>query len=1044
MFQNLLISVFLWQSLPNFKLGQSTIIQTAPQSIAQRAEPLWQLTPEQVLERSLTPGESHNYQIYLKPGEYLQIIAEQRGIDLAITLFSPDNNPLVEQDKTYHFGGEESIYWIAETAGNYRLEVRSEQPNSIAGTYQLNMAALRVANTTDRLRFTAEQLSQAGDRLYQQKTRESDQAALAKYAAALKIYQELENPLQVALTHLWIGNVHKDLYQYQAALAAYHQALIKLEEINQPYYQAVVLTQLGSVDQLLANYQQALDFYQQALPLRERMRDRLGVARTFTYMGNIYQAFGEYQQALNYYQQALPLRKELQDRKGEAINLNNLGLVYWSLGDNQQALNYYQQALSIQQELGDIREQSTVLNNIGNVYRSLEDTQQALKYLNQALPLRRQVGDRRGEAATLHNLGKVYGNAGNTELALDYFDQALKIDREIDNKLGMAYTLMNLGTVHSNYGEFDPALNYYNQALSLWQTIGSRNGEAEVRYGIARVESQRGNLQIALDQIKTALAIVEDIRTNVASHDLRTSFLASKQDYYELYIDLLMQLHQQQPTSGYDALALQVSEKARARSLLDILIEAQADIRQGVDPQLLDREKWLQRQLNALETQRLALFSRETTKEQSQAILNHINLEIEKYLRENQLLQAQIRANSPRYAALTQPQPLTLAEIQQQVLDEDTLLLEYFLGEKRSYLWGVTADQITSYQLPNRQTIEEAAVGFRNTVASRITRNNLTKVATAAQSLTEMILEPVADRLGKNLGEKTGQKRLVIVADGALQYVPFAGVAVPGTGERDRDYLPLMVNNEIVTLPSASTQAILRRELRDRPSAKNTLAVLADPVFGLSDERVKMSESHTEESLVNFYARLPFTRQEAEAILAMVPEGDRFEAFDFAANRELVLSQQLNQYKIVHFATHGQANTRHPELSTLILSLVDENGKPENGFLRLHDIFNLKLPAELVVLSACQTGLGQKIRGEGIVGLTRGFMYAGAARVLVSLWYIDDEATAELMVKFYEQMWQNSLTPAAALQAAQVEMWQEEKWRSPYYWAAFTLQGEWQ
>jgi CHAT domain-containing protein len=922
--------------------------------------------------------------------------------------------------------------------------VSSEQQNRLAGNYQLNLAAVRVATATDRRGFTAEKLSQEGDILYQQRTNESYQAALAKYAAALNIYQELDNQLQVALTHLWIGNVHQELYQYQAALTDYHQALTELAEINQPYYQAVVLTQLGTVDQLLGNYQQALDFYQQAIPLRERMRDRLGFARNLTYIGNIYQALAEYQQALNYYQQALPLRKELQDRKGEAITLNNLGLVYWNLGDNKTALNYYQQALNIQQELGDIQEQATALNNIGNVYRSLAKTQQAIDYLNQALLLRRQVGDRLGEAATLHNLGKVYGNAGDTKLALDYLDRALKIDREIDNKLGMAYTLMNLGTVHNNHGEFDAALNYYHQALSLWQTMGSRNGEAEVRYGIALGESQRGNLKIALDQIKTALAIVEDIRTNVASHDLRTSFLASKQDYYELYIDLLMQLHQQQPGLGYDALALQASEKARARSLLDILIEAQADIRQGVDPQLLDREKWLQRQLNALETQRLKLFNSETTKEQSQAILNQINLEIEKYLTEYRLLQNQIRANSPRYADLTQPQPLTLAEIQAQVLDEDTLLLEYFLGEKRSYLWAVTADQITSYQLPNRQTIEEAAVGFRNTVTSPITRNNLTKVATAAQSLTEMILEPVAERLGKELKETTGQKRLVIVADGALQYVPFAALAVPGTAETVQDYLPLIVNHEIVTLPSASTQAILRRELRDRPQSAKTLAVLADPVFDLSDERVNLSANPRENLLTNVYARLPFTRQEAEAILNMVPEGDRFQAFDFAANRSLVLSQQLNQYKIVHFATHGQVDTSQPELSTLILSLVDKNGQPENGFLRLHDIFNLKLPAELVVLSACQTGLGQEIRGEGIVGLTRGFMYAGAARVVVSLWYIDDAATAEFMVKFYQQMWQNSLTPAAALQAAQVEMWQEQKWRSPYYWAAFNIQGEWQ
>ncbi|NJK76426.1 MAG: CHAT domain-containing protein [Microcoleus sp. SU_5_6] len=164
----------------------------------------------------------------------------------------------------------------------------------------------------------------------------------------------------------------------------------------------------------------------------------------------------------------------------------------------------------------------------------------------------------------------------------------------------------------------------------------------------------------------------------------------------------------------------------------------------------------------------------------------------------------------------------------------------------------------------------------------------------------------------------------------------------------------------------------------------------------------------------------------------------------FSANRNAATSQNLSQYKIIHFATHGLANSTNPELSGIIMSLVDENGKPVNGFLRLTDIFNLKLAAELVVLSACQTGLGQNIQGEGILGLTRGFMYAGAKRVVVSLWNVDDEGTAEFMAKFYQEMLQKKLTPAAALRAAQLAMLQQEKWQLPYYWAAFTIQGEWQ
>jgi CHAT domain-containing protein len=251
---------------------------------------------------------------------------------------------------------------------------------------------------------------------------------------------------------------------------------------------------------------------------------------------------------------------------------------------------------------------------------------------------------------------------------------------------------------------------------------------------------------------------------------------------------------------------------------------------------------------------------------------------------------------------------------------------------------------------------------------------------------------------------------------------------------------------------------ILRQNYSDRQPPTRTLAILADPVFSPEDERVKNQSTATNLQAIESVnlglsrsgrdnnlqlSRLNFTRQEAQIIQALIPANFRTESLDFEASRAVATSQNLSQYKIIHFATHGLANSTNPELSGIILSLVDEKGNPLNGFLRLTDIFNLKLAADLVVLSACQTGMGQNIQGEGMVGLTRGFMYAGAQRVVVSLWTVDDEGTAALMSSFYKGMLQKGLTPAAALRAAQLEMWKQEKWKSPYYWAAFTLQGEW-
>jgi CHAT domain-containing protein len=328
----------------------------------------------------------------------------------------------------------------------------------------------------------------------------------------------------------------------------------------------------------------------------------------------------------------------------------------------------------------------------------------------------------------------------------------------------------------------------------------------------------------------------------------------------------------------------------------------------------------------------------------------------------------------------------------------------------------------------------------------------------ATASLTRTLLGPVAGQLGR--------KRLVIVADGMLHYIPFGALPDPNRlGGSDGSWQPLIVEHEVVNLPSAPTIVVLRRELAGRKPAARTLAGLADPVFSKDDERISpgarlaapqtaqpATDPLNERILVETAGaapgeprirRLPFTRLEADQILPFVPASAGMKALDFEANRATAMSDQLGQYRYVHFATHGLADSERPELSTIVLSLFDEQGRPQDGFLRAHEVYNLNLPAEMVVLSACETGLGKLTRGEGLVSLTRGFMYAGAARVVVSLWSVNDRATAELMVKFYRRVLVDGERPAAALRAAQVEMWRDKRREAPYYWAAFTLQGEW-
>src|SRR5262245_41533190 len=905
------------------------------------------------------------------------------------------------------------------------------------------------------------------------------QKALEKFNEVLPIFQATGDREGEATVLNNIGQIYDSLGEKQKASEKYNEALPIFQAIGDRSGEALVLNNIGAVYHSMGERQKALEKFNEALPIRRAVGDRGGEAETLSNIGVAYEALGETQKALEKYDEALPLWRAVGDRNGEATIITNIGAIYRSLEERQKALEKFNEALSIWRALGDRRGEAITLNHIGLVYKSLGETQKALEKFNEALPIRRAVGDRGGEAQTLNNIGLIYHSLGETQKALEKYNEALRINRAVGDRSGGAVTLHNIGAAYQSLGETQKALEKYNEALSLRRAVGDRNGEATTLLGIARAEQKRGNLTQARQTIEQAVGLIESLRTNIAGQELRASYLASRQEFFESYIDVLMQTHMQNPAAAFDAVALAVSERARARSLLELLKEASADIRQGVDSSLLERERSLQQRLNAKATEQARLLNRKHTPEQAESAAKEITSIITEY----EELQGKIRASSPRYAALTQPQPLNLSGIQQQVLDPQTLLLEYSLGKNASYLFVVSQTSLSSHQLPKRTEIEAATRRVYELLTAPQPRPGETetkgqaRVAEAranywpqAKALSQMLLGPVASQLGK--------KRLAIVADGALQYIPFAALPAPSPGNDEgrnsvAEPQPLFVEHEIVSLPSASTLATLRRETAGRKPAEKSLAVLADPVFTNDDTRVRrnvgkaeakektrsadseetdvvslqMTRSGRETGVIRAeggFGRLLSSRREATAILALVPERERMQALDFEASRTTALRPELGEYRIVHFATHGILNNVHPELSGIVLSLVDEAGQQQDGFLRLQDIYNLKLPAELVALSACQTGLGKEIKGEGLIGLTRGFMYAGAARIVASLWKVDDQATSELMKRFYQGMLgPEELSPVGALRQAQLSLWKQKQWRAPYYWAAFVLQGEW-
>jgi CHAT domain-containing protein len=1019
-------------------LFSSLLVSSAPVAVAlagfnPQSKPQVEMRavePGKAIEQELAGGQTHSYQISLAASQYLRLIVEQKGIDVVVALFGPDDNKLTEVDSPNGTQGPERVSVVTEAAGTYRLEVRSLEPNAPAGRYEVKIQELRQALPQDISRIAAQKMSAEAAKLRAQATPDALEKAIEKFEQTLTLWREAGDRSSEAATLFNIA-------------AIYHHA---------------------------DRFQKALDYYNSALGIYKAISDKNWEGSTLSDIANVYHLMHENQRALGYLEQALALYRTSGDRKAEAGILNNIASVYSVIGEHQKSIDPYTHALALYRTLADRLSEGQVLSNLAGVYDETGQRQKALELYDQALALRRALKDRAGESITLSNMAWVYRRSSEYRNAIEYFNQALAIDQATNNRRREAFTLGNIASAYDLMGEKPTALDYYNRALQTYRSIKNQPSEVDMLRFMARTEREMGNLDQARAHIESALGIIESLRAELTSQQLRASYLARIASAYEFYIDLLMQLHERQPSAGHEAAALETSERARARSLLETLVEARANIRQGVDAQTVESLRNLRQQLSVKAELQTRILAGKHTDEQAQAL----NKEIEALTTRYQDEEAQIRLKSPAYAALTQPRPLSLLEIQKQVLDPDTLLLEYWLGKDRSYLWAVSQSSITAYQLPKRADIETSARRVYELITERSRRvlnetseqegarlaQAMTQYQEAAAGLSQIVLGPVAPQLGN--------KRLLVVADGALQYVPFATVPVPAA-QNSAEAVPMIAEHEIINLPSASVLGVLRRETANRKPAPRAVAVLADPVFEAGDARIASSKSKVEDPKANTLTaareteqlerslresglteagvripRLINTRREAAAVVALATEQDRKQSLDFEASRATATSAELGQYRFVHFATHGLLNSQHPELSGVVLSLVDKQGKPQDGFLRLIDIYNLRLPVELVVLSACQTGLGKEIRGEGLVSLTRGFMYAGAPRVVASLWKVDDKATAELMKRFYQGMLgDQKLRPAAALRAAQVVMWKQKQWREPYYWAAFVLHGEW-
>jgi CHAT domain-containing protein/tetratricopeptide (TPR) repeat protein len=1007
--------------------------------LAQAAQPEPRpLAPGVEARDSLEGGERIVYAIEVPAAHAAKITLRQEGVDLIVTLRRPGSDvPRFGLDMVGGPEGEEHVYPpVADDAASWHVIVRPIHPRAPRGDYTVTF---ELAPADARARAIAE-----ARRLYQQAaitststgfTAETRQQARVEYAAAALAAAAAGDAELAAEATYQCARTMDVQGDTPAALAEQRRARDMFRALGRKDRESRTLNRLGDISRKLGEVVEAERFFAEALPLAQQTRDLATVADVLNNSGLLKLNLGRYEEALDQLQAAMPLAQEVSQNDVYNALVFNSAEAYRNLGEYAKAVELFESTVEARLRANAApRQLGRAQHFLAASYFEAGDAAKAQKMLASALVTLRKAGDQvyvadamAFEAALLHKLGE-------GERAAQAFERVLPMLREVQNRNGEARALNGWARIEIERGDGGAALPKLEQALLLSRQIASPEVGAQTLYLRALALEQEGRLDEAIEAVQVAIASVESVRAAIVRSELRTSYLATVRSYFDLYVDLLGR-------RGSAAAAFEASERARARTLLEGLAESASKIRKGVDPELLARQRALQAQLNAKENLRAQLAPRQGDKSPREQALS---AEIERLLGQWQDVQAQIRASSPAYWALSRPEPVSAERVQNALLDEGSALVEYYLGAKRGHAWVVDRRSITVHELPPASKVNELARRYHELLSretdalSAAERKQIAhEVAAAGSSLAALVWKPVEQRVRG--------KRLLIVADGALQYVPFAALPT-GSGA------PVLAAHELAYLPSASVLDTLRRG--SRRVAANAAAVFADPVFTRDDPRVASAtaaapapepDGATRSALRaagGGFPRLRFSRREAEAISAAA--GARtFEALDFSAAKNTLLARDLRRYRMLHFATHGILNTDRPELSGLVFSLVDKQGKPIDGFLRLHEIYNLDLDADLVVLSACRTALGKEVHGEGLIGLTRGFLYAGASRVVSSVWNVDDRASALLMSRFYTAMLSKGQAPAAALREAQLQMLREPRWASPHYWAAFGLQGDW-
>lgn len=997
---------------------------------------LLQLGPEPQ-ELTLRGGETHAFPVHLDQGQYLEINADQQGIDVYLALFGPDGERLMTTDRPTSRHGAERLPWIASTSGVHRVLACAWGRPDIRGQYLLTSAIADSPSPQQSARTVAALRVHEAQKLHRLDSAKHAPEIESLLRKALDDIHGLETvDLEAEILYRLVVNLQDNGNQLAASSTI--QALIPL--LRGPENKRLLTSikrRLASALTKMYRFDEAAVITGEALEIaREIKNDRLIGLLLFD-TAEYYNYRGQYLESISYFNKALEAFKKADDEFQTARALEFRAQVFKDVGQRQQAIDDLDAALEIQVRLGNRSNQADLLSTKGITLRDFQRFSEAKRVLNQALTIYSELGDDYNRGLALTSLASVFIDAEDNEEALETCYQALELLSDSWNKYAKAILLHNIGWTLKALTRYSEAIPYLDDSLTLFNDLEDFRRASVTLLALAQTYRKMGELDLALDYGAKAVQYIELSRNRVRGSRLRASLLTTRQAQYDEYIQILINLFEATQDQQYLKLAFATSEQSRARSQLDeILTRQENGTGKASETQLLERER-IQNSIGDLERHRLALLESGEPAVEIELVERRLRGLIQDY----GLLDAQIQdANGLGL----QEDPITsIQEIQSQ-LDDESALLEYHLGRERSFVWIVRQNRLSVYPLAGQKKIEQQARRTHNLLSRSYQRRWAHQTKRALVSLSDLLLEPIEEDL---------PRRILVSSDGALDYIPFGALPIDSreqpneATDRGQVYSFETVSqaHEVVRIPSASILLALRSLRAKRQRARPSLLIVADPVFSTNDERFGGRFVPTREKgpelASNGFDRLFYSRMEAEAVLAAVPGPSTQTLFDFSATSEQVLATGIEDYRFLHFATHGVLDSEYPELSRLVLSQFDRNGNPIHGFLFTHQIDKLNLNADLVVLSACETALGTEVKGEGLVGLPQAFMIAGASSVVVSSWAIDDETTAQLMALFYAGLIEEGLSIPSALQKAQEEIRKREP--EPFYWAGFSFLGDW-